>query len=151
MESLFRPADRERLMARLEALGADAERRWGRMTPHQAVCHLSDTFRGILGDRPLPPKAIDWKRKLIRFLVFTSPMPWPEGAPTSPQIDAEKGGTAPGDFGTDVADLRVLMDRFVATDGRGLAPHWAWGAMSRGVWGRYGWRHLDHHLRQFGA
>lgn len=78
-------------------------------------------------------REIDWKRQLMRFAAFTSPLPWPEGAPTSPGIDAEKEGTRPGDFEEDLAALRVLVDRFVATGGR------------------YGWRHLDHHLRQFGV
>lgn len=151
LESLFDTSDRERLMARLSALRPDSERCWGRMTAHQAVCHLSDTFRAMLGDRPLPSREIDWKRKLMRFAAFTSALPWPEGAPTSPGLDAEKEGTRPADFGNDLGELRDLVDRFVATGGRGLAPHWAWGTMTRGVWGRYGWRHLNHHLRQFGV
>ena len=43
------------------------------------------------------------------------------------------------------------LERFVATDGRNIAPHYVWGAMSRGEWGRYAYRHMDHHLSQFGV
>ena len=32
-----------------------------------------------------------------------------------------------------------------------LPEHPLWGRMSRGMTGRYVWRHTDHHLRQFGA
>ena len=121
------------------------------MTPHQAVCHLADSFKATLGDRPLTASKPDVKRKFTRFVAFTLPLPWPKGVPTSPDVQAEKGGTPPGEFAKDVAELRSLMERFVATGGVTLAPHYVWGAMSRGEWGRYGYRHMDHHLRQFGV
>jgi hypothetical protein len=87
----------------------------------------------------------------MRIVAFTAPMAWPKGVMTSPEVDAEKGGTRPAAFDGDVAELRELIDRFVASDGRTLEPHYVWGHMSRGEWGRYGYRHMDHHLRQFGA
>lgn len=87
----------------------------------------------------------------MRFVAFTLPVPWPKGVPTSPEVNAEKTGTPPGEFEKDVAELRDLVKRFVETDGRTLEPHYAWGRMSRREWGRYGYRHLDHHLQQFGV
>lgn len=87
----------------------------------------------------------------MRFVAFTVPMQWPRGVPTSAAVDAEKEGTPPGDFDVDVAELERLLERFVGTDGRTLPPHYVWGDMSRGEWGRYAYRHVDHHLRQFGA
>ncbi len=151
MSNIFKRGRHEALVRRLHALRPDANRRWGRMTAHQAVCHLSDSFRAILGDRPEERKRMTLRRRILRFTAFTLPVPWPKGVPTSPLVDAEKGGTPPGDFGEDVRELERLMERFHATDGRTLGPHYAWGDMSRGEWGRYGYRHVDHHLRQFGA
>ena len=151
MKSLFQPRCHDEIVARLGALRPDSERLWGRMTPHQAVCHLSDSFKAILRDRPLSPIPLDVRRRIMRFMAFTSPMPWPKGVPTSPEVDAEQGGTPPGDFGADVRDLTELLGRFVDSDGRTLDPHYFWGDMSRGEWGRYGYRHMDHHLRQFGV
>ena len=121
------------------------------MSPHQAVCHLNDAFKATLGDRPVKPRPMDFKRRLTRFVAFTLPVPWPKGVPTSPEVDAEKGGTPPGDWTADLEELKALIQRFVATDGRDLPTHHVWGDMSRGVCGRYGYRHLDHHLRQFGV
>ena len=151
MRSVFDPARHAELKSRLAALRPDRRGQWGRMTAHQAVCHLSDSFAAVLGDRPLPPRPVDLRRRLMRFVAFTLPMPWPKGVPTSPAVDAEKDGTAPEDFAGDVERLAELLDRFVATDGRSLEPHYAWGDLSRGEWGRYGYRHVDHHLRQSGA
>lgn len=149
--SIFDPRTHAGLVQRLEQLSTDHTRRWGRMNPHQAVCHLADSFRAVLGDRPLRSRQPDLMRLLMRVYAFTLPIPWPKGAPTSAAVDAEREGTPPGDFDRDVADLIELVRRFVDTDGRGLAPHYAWGRLTRGEWGRYAFRHIDHHLSQFGA
>ena len=61
-----------------------------------------------------------------------------------------KNGTPPTSFEADVAQLDSLMVRFAEARGGGLLPHNRWGNMSRGMWGRYGYRHVNHHLRQFG-
>jgi hypothetical protein len=122
------------------------------MTPHQAVCHLSDSIKAILGDRPIGHHPISFARRLKRFYAFTLPLPWPRGSVrTSPEVDAERGGTPPGDFAKDVAELRSLLARFAATRPETLLPHYAWGNMGAGALGRYGYRHMAHHLTQFGV
>lgn len=151
MRSLFNPSDHERLRQRLGRLGPTASRRWGRMSAHQAVCHLCDWFRAILGDRPIPGSPPSLRIRVMRFLAFTTPLPWPKGFRTAPEQDQEQGGTPPEDFDADVAELAALMARFVQTGGRGLTPHWRWGQMSPAMWGRYAYRHVHHHLRQFGV
>lgn len=150
-ESLFDTRRHTEVISRLERLSPDSQRRWGRMTSHQAVCHLSDSFKAILGDRPLRARQPDLRRFLMRVYAFTLPISWPKGVPTSPAVDAEREGTPPGDFDADVAELTELLRRFVATDGRGIAPHYVWGHLTRGEWGRYAYRHIDHHLSQFGV
>ena len=150
-QTVFDDARHAEIVSRLRELSPDSQRQWGRMTPHQAVCHLSDSFKAILGDRPLRSRPVDLQRRVMRFMAFTLPWPWPQGVQTSAAVDAEKEGTPPGDFPADVDELEGLLERFVATDGRTLSPHYVWGSLSRGEWGRYGYRHMDHHLRQFGV
>ena len=150
MKSIFNPSDVQDLRRRLAALTPQSTRRWGRMTAHQAVCHLNDWFKGLLGDRPIPGNDPGLGIKIVRFIAFNTPTPWLRGFPTSPMQDQEKGGTPPADFEADVAELGALMMRFAETGGVGLLPHNRWGNMSPGMWGRYGFRHVNHHLRQFG-
>lgn len=151
MRSLFNPSDHEYLRQRLGLLTPTARRRWGRMSSHQAVCHLCDWFRGVLGDRPIPGTPPSWRVRIVRFLAFTTPLPWPRGFRTAPEQDQEKGGTPPEEFASDVAALEALMAQFAEHRGEGLTPHWRWGQMPRAMWGRYGYRHIDHHFRQFGV
>ena len=150
MKSIFTPSTLQELRTRLAAMTPHSRRRWGRMSAQQAVCHLSDWFRGLLGDRPIPGKDPGPGVRVLRFLAFSTPLPWPRGFPTAPMQDQEKGGTPPAEFTADVAELDTLMVRFAETGGVGLLPHNRWGNLSPGMWGRYGYRHVNHHLRQFG-
>ena len=54
MASAFDPQVAESLHRRLSGFRPDAQRQWGRMTAHQAVVHMTDTFRMALGERPIP-------------------------------------------------------------------------------------------------
>jgi hypothetical protein len=151
MSQVFRSEAHAELVRRIDSLRPESVRQWGRMSPHQAVCHLNDSYKAILLDRPLARESPDLKRLFMRFYAFTLPIPWPKGAPTSREVDAERDGSPPGDFEADVEELKTLLQRFVDSEGRTLEPHYYWGQMPRRVWGRYGYRHIDHHLRQFGA
>jgi hypothetical protein len=72
---------------------------------------------------------------------------------TRPEIDQVRGnGCSPGVFADDVATLVTLVDQFTARDRNAIWPaHPFFGTMSSGAWLRWGYLHMDHHLRQFGA
>jgi hypothetical protein len=135
---------------RLAALTADAARRWGTLTAHEMVCHLSDSFRGILGDRPVTPARMSAvQRQLTRIIALHTPLPWPKGLPTRPEVDPRQLGTQPAAFEDDRAQLRELMRRF-AGPGATYVEHPIFGALSHREWMIWAYRHVDHHFRQFG-
>ena len=154
MKTLAHPRDVADIQRRLESVRPDCERQWGRMSPHQMICHLSDSFLAVTGHRPvsaasgLPP----WRRTLIKWIALYAPLPWPRGVPTRPEIDQAIAGTRPGDFAADVALLETLFARFPgdvgSIEGR---VHPIFGPMSKTDWLRWGYLHMDHHLRQFGC
>ena len=76
-------------------------------------------------------------------------MPWPKGVPTRPEVDQEHGGTTPGDFARDHLAVAELLRRFAPSD-LSTARHPVFGTMTRAEWLVWGYRHVDHHLRQFG-
>ena len=51
MRTLARECDKAEVLRRLRALRQDSVGRWGRMSAHQMVCHLSDACRAALGER----------------------------------------------------------------------------------------------------
>jgi uncharacterized protein DUF1569 len=144
-------AQRAALLARLRRLAPDSPRQWGRMTPHQAVCHLSDAFRAIMGSKAASSIATPVSRTVIKWIALNAPMKWPTGVKTMPEVDQEIGGTKPLEFARDRDELEALMEQFAVKQGGELQPHPMFGRMTTVQWRRWGWLHMDHHLRQFGV
>jgi hypothetical protein len=144
--------DRAEVLERLARLAPDSPRLWGRMTPHQAVCHLSDSFKMCLGEKETSPTAPNaFNRIVVKWIALQAPMTWPRGVKTRPEADQERGGTRPGEFARDVDELDGLVRRFApGRPGFASRAHPVFGTMSDAEWLRWGYLHLDHHLRQFG-
>jgi hypothetical protein len=147
--SLETPANVDDLIARLQRLDPERPRRWGTMTAHQMLCHLSDSFLAVFGERPVSPAETWWSRHLTKWIALHTSLPWPHGIPTRPEVDPRQSGTQPAEFARDRARVVELIRRCVQPD----APfdrHPIFGAMRRDEWLLWGYGHVDHHLRQFG-
>ena len=152
MKSLARPRDKAELLQRLKGLGPESARRWGRMSAHQMVCHLCDAFRMGMGEKPVSEATGPLQRTFVKWVALYAPMRWPAGIATRPEVDQLVAGTRLGDFTADVAELEHLLEAFsgqaAALDG---LRHPIFGRMSGKAWLRWGYLHVDHHLRQFGT
>ncbi|MBZ5721384.1 MAG: DUF1569 domain-containing protein [Acidobacteriia bacterium] len=151
MKTLLNTQDKAEIVARLQTLRPTSMRRWGKMSVLQMVCHLSDSFRGPMGEKALTPA--NWlARGMMKWFALWVPIPWPKGVKTRPEMDPQLGGTQPVDFESDLGELRRLLDRFTAQPRDfQFKPHPIFGEMSDPEWMRWGYLHMDHHLRQFGA
>ena len=152
VKTLANERDRNDIERRLKMVGPDSQRRWGRMTAHQMVCHLSDSFLAVTGRKHMSMATGPLQRTVIKWVALHAPLPWPTGYPTRPEIDQAIGGTRPSDFAADVALLETLFVEFTTdpADLDGLV-HPIFGPMSQSDWLRWGYLHMDHHLRQFGS
>jgi hypothetical protein len=152
MKTLANERDLTEIQCRLKTVGPDSKRRWGRMTAHQMVCHLSDSFLAVTGRKHMSMATGPLQRTVIKWVALYAPLPWPPGYPTRPEIDQAIGGTRPGDFASDMALLETLFVEFT-TDPTALdgLRHPIFGPMSTSDWLRWAYLHMDHHLRQFGS
>jgi hypothetical protein len=153
MRSLANPGDVAELRRRIQLVRVDSPRGWGQMTAAQMLCHLHDAFLVATGTRPASSVAHLGNRTVIKWIALYGPVRWPQGVPTRPEIDqVAGGGTAPAAFDQDVAALLTILDQ-AATDDHFFRAraHPIFGPLSRAAWLRWGWLHIDHHLRQFGA
>jgi Protein of unknown function (DUF1569) len=146
MPSLQDPAVRTAILARLDALTPTATPRWGSMTASRMLAHMSDAMRMSLGELQVKPRPIPVvPAPLVKWLMLNV-IPFPKDAPTAPEIIAR----APEEFEAERRSARALVERISRTET--LAPaHPLFGRMSRTDWGKLGYKHFDHHLRQFGV
>jgi len=149
MSTLLDPAAREGLVRRLEGLTPDSERRFGTMSPSGMMCHLIDSFDGCLGLKTHERKVTFLGRTLIRWIALHTNLKWRPGYPTLPEFAQEHGGTPPAEFERDRQRLIRKMAEFAERASDEMV-HPAFGRLTLKEWGVWGWRHVDHHTRQFG-
>jgi hypothetical protein len=149
MKSLSDPATKQSIADRVSLIRPHAAPRWGRMSAHQMICHLSDSWRAALGEKSVSPATGLFQRTLMKWGALYIPIEWPKEVQTRPEMDQTKGGTPPGDFEQDRAVLLNLTDRFCASN-PGFA-HPIFGVLTDSERLRWGYLHMDHHLRQFGV
>ena len=147
MGNILNAADVEALRARLAALQPDAAGQWGTMTPLQAVCHQLDFVQMCYGERAVPdfPLPLRLLGPLAKKMVLYKP--WPKGKLKAPAVLFE---TQPVTWDADVAQLDQALARF-ATPPAPWPRHPFLGALTDDEWGVFAWRHVDHHLAQFGV
>jgi hypothetical protein len=118
------------------------------MSVHQMICHLDDSYKFALGEKPVAVGS--GSRTLMKWFALNTPMKWPRGVPTVPEVEQGKGGSPPLDFRQDLLSLLATVDRFCDALPRPCLPHPIFGPMTLENWMRWGYLHSDHHLRQFG-
>lgn len=149
METLFDPAARDRILARIERLRPDAKREWGTMDSAQTLAHCALAMEAATGDAKL---SRPFFAKLLGPLFkswIVGPKPFSKGSPTHPELVTK----SPKDFEREkarlVASIRKFCDQGPASAAR--FEHAFVGKLTGDEWGRVQAKHLDHHLRQFGA
>lgn len=150
MRTLANSRDSGILARRLRNLSATDLGLWGRMTAHQMLCHLADSFLLGLGRKTASPATGFFGRAVVKPLALYAPLQWPRGIPTRPEVEQGRGGTPPGDFACDCDRVLDVLNEFANDVNLARQPHPIFGSMSRSDWLRWGYLHTDHHLRQFG-
>jgi hypothetical protein len=149
MKTLFDPVDRDAIQTRLMALKPDSLRLWGKMNPAQMLCHCAIALEAGTGDRPMKQKLIG---KLLMPFFRSSILgekPFSRNAPTDPAfVVADER-----EFAAERERLLKLVERFVQNgqEQAGKQIHAFFGKMTGAEWGELMYKHLDHHLQQFGA
>ena len=147
MKTIFDQTLRDGLLARLQGVTAETQPRWGKMNAEQMLAHLVEAMRMGLGEFPTRPKKMITRYPPFRQL-FVYWLPWPKGAPTAREL-LPSDRRSIDDSKRELARLvNAIADRQSSTE---WPDHPAFGKLGGRGWGVLGWRHIDHHLRQFGA
>jgi hypothetical protein len=151
VKNLFDAGASEQMKARLAQLTPQTERLWGRMTAAQMVAHCAVSMRWAVGEvmpdkLPLPARLMG---RMIKPMVFRNDDPIRKNSPTTKGLII----AVEPDFANERDRLLELIDRFAEGGPAACTtnPHSFFGTMTPGEWAILTYKHLDHHLRQFGV
>jgi len=92
MKSLMNAADLGSILERLSRVTPNSQRQWGTMTPNQMFCHLTDSFGGVIGERPMEMRDSLVARTFMKWFALYVPLPWPKGIKTGKYADQTGAG-----------------------------------------------------------
>lgn len=148
MTNIFDAADNQSLQDRLKQLTADTTPIWGKMSAAQVVMHCQKPLDVADGKLIL-------NRSLIGFLFgkmaknsFLKKDEFDKNLPTASQFRI----TDNPEFEDEKQTLMELIKKFGTVGPKVLVnkKHPFFGTMTDEEWGILQYKHLDHHLRQFG-
>ena len=147
MPSLFNSSDNNSVKERINKLTPDNPPLWGKMNVAEMLAHLQRPILVAFGELKL-------KRGLLGFLFgkiakkqMLADKPFKKNMPTVKEFKV-----AAEDFANEKNILLSCIDRF--NEGPQIitkAAHPFFGKMTLEEWDMLQWKHLDHHLRQFGV
>jgi hypothetical protein len=139
---------RERLRVRLESVQPGDRQLWGRMNAHQMLRHVSDAMKMMMGEMQVSNCShLLWR--FVKWGALYAPTRWPKGISAPPELDQSRLEEPTCDFAQTRKETVQALDRLVSID---MAGKWHpfFGSLTHAQWMRWGYRHADHHLRQFG-
>jgi len=149
MKNLFEAATVEEVKQRVGQLQPDSRRQWGSMNPAQAMAHCSAGLEMALGNIR-PPRVLISRilGPIIKPKAFREEEPMSRNSPTVKELVVNDDR----ELGAERERLSRLIDRFSAAGPAGCTthPHAFFGRLTPDEWSMWMYKHLDHHLRQFG-
>jgi hypothetical protein len=150
MKHLFDIVRVDEVKGRLRTLQPTSERQWGRMTAPQALAHCALSLEMALGDS-MPPRMFIGRiiGGMVKARALGNDQPLRRNTPTAPGLVI----TDERDLERERQRVTILVDRFAAGGPTGCTthPHTFFGRLTPEEWAILMYKHLDHHLRQFGV
>jgi len=146
MKSLFDLKERTKIIDRITAIDEDCERQWGKMTASQMLLHCQAPIKISIGELKLSSNFIFMiigpliKKKLMKE------EPFEKNLPTHKDFIVKDDPT----LATEKQNLIRLVNSFAEKKDHLALKHPIFGKMNTQQWDALNWKHLDHHLRQFG-
>lgn len=149
MKNLFNKETYDEICNRINALSANSQRQWGKMNAAQMLAHCKEAFKVPLSDKKMPRMllglVLGWaiKKKLY------NEEPWKKNLPTAPNFIIKDDR----DFEKEKKELMDMISAFHngGPGNVGKFPHPMFGSFTSEQWGKSMYKHLDHHLMQFGV
>jgi hypothetical protein len=148
MKSILDQSTRTELATRISLLHSDSKALWGKMNAYQMVRHCVLWDEMVFGKR-------QYKRMFIGRIIgpmalkgiLKNDAPFKRNSPTVPGFVIQESS---GDFATEKATWLSLLNGYAQYTSDDFV-HPFFGKMTHDQVGQLAYKHIDHHLRQFGV
>lgn len=149
MKNLFDREAYDEITQRMTTLSPQSQKQWGKMDVAQMLAHCKEAFKVPLSDKKMPRMFMGLLMGWMIKSKLYSDDPWKHNLPTAPNFII----TDQRDFANEKSELSDMIKRFheAGPGNVGKFPHPFFGTFTPEQWGKSMYKHLDHHLRQFGA
>jgi len=149
MQNLFQPEATAEVIARIDKLQPTNQRQWGKMDVAQMLAHCSAAFDMASGRLNLPRIFLGRLIGPLLRPIYTNDKPLSRNSPTDKKLVISD----PRDFIREQEQLKLRIQQFQQGGETQCTrhPHPFFGTLTPQAWARGMYKHLDHHLRQFGA
>ncbi len=150
MKNIFEKEVSNQVIERINNLTASTQPNWGKMSVSQMLAHCNVTYEMVYTDKhPKPNAFMKFMLKLFVKNAVVSTKPYAKNGKTAPQfiIDEEKNFDQ---------EKTILINYINKTQELG-AKHFegkeshSFGKLTSEEWNNSFYKHLDHHLTQFGV
>ena len=148
MKSIFNKANNQEIITRIQKLSPHSQAMWGKMNVDQMLKHCNDVILVAFNEKALN---VPFIFRILGRMMKGSVLKQPEFAKNS-QTAKEFKYTENFDFETVKNELITNFSRFhQGEQAIKCTNHPFWGKMNAEEWNNLQWKHVDHHLRQFGV
>ena len=150
MKNIFDEAVNNEIVERINTLTKESQPAWGKMNVAQMLAHCSVAYDGVYNDE-LPPVG-GFKKFMLKLFVkkiVVSDTPYKKNSRTAPEF-----------LIVDERNFELEKERLInylnktqqlgAAHFDGKASH-SFGSLSEKEWNNMFYKHIEHHLTQFGA
>jgi hypothetical protein len=149
VKNLFQQEAVDEVLSRIDQLKPASPRQWGKMEVAQMMAHCSAALDMASGRLNRPRVFIGRLIGPLFKSIYTNEKPFGKNAPTDPKLVFSDQR----DFQREQQQLKSKLRQFHVAGESGCTkhPHPFFGAFTPQQWSRGMYKHLDHHLRQFGV
>ena len=150
MKNIFNQGEATEVINRINNLNSNSQPLWGKMAVGQMLAHCNVTYELLYDDKH--PKPNSFKKFMLKLFVkniVVSEKPYKKNGQTAPEFiikDSKNFDTEKKRLVDHINKTQQLGDKYF--DGK---ESYSFGALTIGEWNNMFYKHLDHHLKQFGV
>lgn len=149
MKTLFDPAINTEILERIEKLNSSSRPKWGKMNVAQMLAHLNLSLRVNFDEIELKKGLLGLFFSGITRRMLLGEKQYPKYLPAHKKVLAKEVS----DFLTEKINVKNSIEKYVSKGPNGISkkPHYILGKITHEESALLTYKHIDHHLRQFGV